>query len=247
MSKVYFDEKIAGTYDQDSMFMFDPEVLDPAVEFLASLASGGSVLEFGIGTGRVAVPLVERGLRVHGIDISMVMLDQLRKKPGSEQISTTVGSFASAKIHTTFTLVYLVYNTITNLTSQEEQIACFQNAADHLEPGGQFVIELFVPRLRDLASGERVKPFHIGENHFGFDEYADFSNQILYSHHYWNDKGTFRSFSAPYRWVWPSELDLMARLAGMSLKVRYGGWGREPFTDQSLSHVSVWTKKGGGT
>ncbi len=243
MNKVYFDEKIASTYDQDSRFMFVPEVLDPIVDFLASLAGGGSALEFGIGTGRVALPLAERCHKIHGIDISSAMLDQLSKKPGAERISTTEGSFASTRVNTKFQVVYLIYNTITNLTSQEEQIACFQNAADHLESGGHFVIELIVPRLQDLASGERVRPFHIGEDHFGFDEYTDFNGQILYSHHYWNDEGSFRKFSAPYRWVWPSELDLMARLAGLSLSARYGGWNREPFTDESTSHVSVWEKE----
>jgi len=223
--------------------MFVPEVLDPIVDFLASLAGGGSALEFGIGTGRVALPLAERCHKIHGIDISSAMLDQLSKKPGAERISTTEGSFASTRVNTKFQVVYLIYNTITNLTSQEEQIACFQNAADHLESGGHFVIELIVPRLQDLASGERVRPFHIGEDHFGFDEYTDFNGQILYSHHYWNDEGSFRKFSAPYRWVWPSELDLMARLAGLSLSARYGGWNREPFTDESTSHVSVWEKE----
>lgn len=243
MTEVRFDETIAGTYDRDSRFMFAPEVLEPTVDFLASLASDGAALEFGVGTGRVALPLADKGIEVHGIDISKPMLDQLRAKPGADRIGTTEGSFADTQVDGTFRLVYLVYNTITNLADQEEQIACFRNAAKHLEPGGCFVIEVFVPRLRELSPGERVRAFHVGTDHFGFDEYTDFTSQILYSHHYWNDDGKFRGFSAPYRWVWPSELDLMARLAGMTLKARYGGWDGEPFTDESTSHVSVWQKE----
>jgi SAM-dependent methyltransferase len=177
---------------------------------------------------------------MHGIDISEPMLDQLRAKPGADAVGTTLGSFATTRVDGTFRLVYLVYNTITNLTTQEEQIACFRNAADHLEPGGCFVIEVLVPRLWELAPGARVRPFHIGQHHVGFDEYTDFNGQILYSHHIWDDGGAFRRFSAPYRWVWPSELDLMARLAGMTLRERYADWRRQPFADESPSHVSVW-------
>lgn len=242
MTDANFDDRVARTYDSDSHFMFTPEVLGPAVDFLASLAGDGPVLEFGVGTGRVALPLAARGIGVHGIDMSGPMLEQLRSKPGSEHVGTTEGSFATTRVGGTFRLVYLVYNTITNLTSQEEQVACFRNAADHLPSGGCFVIEVFVPDLRRLPPGERVHPFHIGKDHFGFDEYADFNGQVLHSHHYWNDDGNFRRFSAPFRWVWPSELDLMAQLAGMTLKARYGGWRREPFTDESPSHVSVWEK-----
>lgn len=240
MTDVPFNEAIARTYDRDSAFMFEPDVLDPTVDFLADLAGGGAALEFGVGTGRVALPLAATGVRVSGIDISEPMLDQLSRKPGADAVRTTVGSFATTRVDGSFRLVYLVYNTITNLTSQEEQITCFQNAADHLEPGGCFVIEVLVPRLWELAPGARVRPFHIGQHHVGFDEYTDFSSQILYSHHIWDDDGAFRRFSAPYRWVWPAELDLMARLAGMTLRARYADWTRAPFTDESPSHVSVW-------
>ncbi len=242
MIDVHLDETIAREYDRDSHEMFAPDVLDPTVDFLASLAGGGRVLEFGVGTGRVALPLAERGIRVHGLDISRPMLDQLRKKPGSERVSTIEGSFTDARADGSFRLVYLVYNTIMNLTSQSDQIACFRNAADHLERGGCFVIELLVPRLRALTPGERIQPFHVGENGAGFDEYVDFSAQTLRSHHYWNDDGAFRSSSGLYRWAWPSELDLMAQLAGMTLTARYGGWNLEPFTDTSDFHVSVWEK-----
>lgn len=242
MTDGHFDERIARNYDRDSAFMFAPEVLRPTVDFLAALAGGGPALEFGIGTGRVALPLAARGLPVYGIDLSEPMLEQLRRKPGSESVRATRGSFATTRLGISCRLVYLVYNTITNLTTQDEQVACFQNAAAHLETGGCFVIELFVPRLRGLPPGQRVQPFHIGEKHLGFDEYVDFNAQILHSHHYWNDQGEFRRSSAPFRWVWPSELDLMARIAGMKLEARYAGWSREAFTDDSPSHVSVWEK-----
>jgi SAM-dependent methyltransferase len=242
--KVMFDEQIALNYDEDVSSMYHPDVLDPTVDFLEELAGDGAALEFGIGTGRVALPLSARGVPVHGIDISEPMLKQLQSKPGSEQIGITIGDIASTRVRGTFRLVYLVFNTIMNLTTQDEQVACFENAAAHLEPGGHFVIEVGVPDLRRLPPGERVRAFNISESRFGFDEYTDFTGQILYSHHYWTDAGKLRTFSAPYRFVWPSELDLMARLANMTLHERCAGWTREPFTDESESHVSVWKKPG---
>jgi SAM-dependent methyltransferase len=242
MTDVHLDEKVARHYDRDRPLMFAPEVLDPTVDLLASLVGNGRALEFGIGTGRVALPLASRGVPMHGIDLSKPMLDQLRSKAGSERVITVEGSFIDTRIDGSFRLVYLVYNTIMNLTSQIDQVACFRNAARHLEPGGCFVIEVLVPRLRALPPGERLQPFHVGENHAGFDEYINFGGQTLRSHHYYNDDGAFRSYSGLYRWVWPSELDLMAQLAGMSLKARYGGWNRERFTDSSTSHVSIWEK-----
>jgi SAM-dependent methyltransferase len=241
---VIFDEQIALSYDEDASSMYHPDVLDPTVDFLEELAGDGAALEFGIGTGRVALPLSARGVPVHGIDISEPMLKQLQSKPGSEQIEVTIGDFTSTRVRGTFHLVYLVFNTITNLTTQNEQVACFENAAAHLEPGGRFVIEVGVPDLRRLPPGERVRAFNISQSRFGFDEYTDFIDQILYSHHYWTDAGNLRTFSAPYRFVWPSELDLMARLANMTLRERWAGWTREPFTDESSSHVSVWKKLG---
>jgi SAM-dependent methyltransferase len=213
VAKARFDEQIAARYDETSVSMYRPEVLDPAVDFLEELAGDGTALEFGVGTGRVALPLSGRGVRVHGIDISEPMLEQLRRKPGSEQIALTAGDFAKTRVDGTFRLVYLVFNTITNLTTQDDQVACFQNAAAHLEPGGCFVIEVLVPELRRLPPGERVRAFDVRRSHLGFDEYTDFAGQILYSHHYWIDGGNVRTFSAPYRYVWPAELDLMARLA----------------------------------
>ncbi len=237
-----FNEQVAARYDEDAKAMYQSDVLEPTVEFLAELVGDGAALEFGIGTGRVALPLSARGVLVHGIDISEPMLAQLRSKPGSKQIQTTCGDFASARVPGAFRLVYLVYNTIMNLTTQDEQVACFANAAAHLEPGGCFVIEVGVPDLRRLPPGERVRAFDIGQTHFGFDEYTDFTNQILYSHHYLTDNGKLRYFSAPFRWVWPAELDLMARLANMTLRERWAGWQRQPFTDESDAHVSVWEK-----
>ncbi len=252
MPKIWFDREIAERYDETSIDMYRPEVLEPAVEFLASLSGrsrsesgrseSGTALEFGIGTGRLALPLSRRGVRVHGIDISEAMLDQLRRKQGSEAIELTTGDFAATRIGSTFDLVYLAFNTITNLTTQDQQVACFRNAAAHLEPGGCFVIEVFVPDLRRVPPGERVRVFDARPTHFGFDEYTDFVGQILHSHHYWTDDAQLRTFAAPYRYVWPSELDLMARLAGMTLRERWAGWTREPFTDESTSHVSVWQK-----
>jgi SAM-dependent methyltransferase len=242
VTKVQFDEQLATHYDATSTDMFRPEVLGPAVDFLAALAGDGAALELGIGTGRVALPLSGRGISVHGIDISEPMLEQLRSKPGSERIGITVGDFANTRVDRAFRLAFLVFNTITNLTTQDEQVACFQNAAAHLEPGGRFVIEVSVPELRRVPPGERVRPFDVSRSHLGFDEYTDFAGQILYSHHYWMKDGRVRTFSAPYRYVWPAELDLMARLAGMTLRERFAGWTREPFTDESPSHVSVWEK-----
>ena len=244
VKKVMFDERVALSYDEDVGSMYRPEVLDPAVDFLEAIVGDGAALEFGIGTGRIALPLSARGVPIHGIDISQPMLKQLQSKPGSEQIGVTIGDFAETRIHGTFRLVYLVFNTIMNLTTQDEQVACFENAAAHLEPGGCFVIEVGVPDLRRLPPGERVHAFNIGQSRFGFDEYTDFTSQIVYSHHYWTDSGNLRSFSAPFRFVWPSELDLMARIANMTLHERWAGWRREPFTDESSSHVSVWKKPG---
>ena len=244
MAKVWFDEQVAAHYDETSADMFRPEVLDPAVDFLEELAGNGAALELGVGTGRVALLLSGRGVPVQGIDISEPMLEQLRRKPGSEKIGLTVGDFAKKRIDGSFRLAYLVFNTITNLTTQDEQVACFRNAAAHLEPGGCFVIEVSVPELRRVPPGERVRAFDVRRTHLAFDKYTDFAGQILYSHHYWIDDGRLRTFSAPFRYVWPAELDLMARLAGMTLRERWAGWAREPFTDESTSHVSVWEKTG---
>lgn len=243
VTKIFFDERIAETYDVRSTDRFDPAVLDPTVDFLADLAGDGAALELGIGTGRIALPLSRRGVPVHGIDVSPPMVEQLRSKPGSDAISVTIGDFATTRVAGTFKLAYLVYNTITNLTTQDEQVACFRNAAAHLEPGGCFVIEVVVPDLRRLPPGETVRAFHVSETYVAFEEFTDMTAaQISYSHHYRVVGDKLDIFSAPYRYVWPSELDLMARIAGLSLRDRWGGWSGEPFTGESTSHVSVWEK-----
>ncbi len=241
MPEIYFDERIAASYDANSAEWFDPAVVDPTVDFLAVLAGDGAALELAIGTGRIALPLSRRGVRVHGIDISSAMVDRLREKPGADAIGVTIGDFATVSVGRTFPLVYLVYNTIMNLTSQDEQVACFRNAAAHLEPGGCFVVEVGIPGLRRLPPGETIVAFEVTPKHLGFEEY-DVATQIAFSHHYWISDGRVEIFSAPYRYVWPSELDLMARLAGLTFRERWSSWTREHFTKDSTTHVSVWEK-----
>jgi SAM-dependent methyltransferase len=241
MAEDHFGERVAARYDESSAEMFDPAVVDPAVDFLAGLAGDGAALELGIGTGRIALPLARRGVPVHGIDLSEAMVARLRAKPGAERIGVTVGDFATTTVDGSFSVAYLVFNTIGNLTTQDEQVACFQNAAAHLEPGGCFVIEVGVPQLQRLPPGETVRAFALTPTHLGFDEY-DLVSQGLVSHHYRVVDGRLELDSLPLRYVWPSELDLMARLAGMRLRERWGGWRREPFTGESTKHVSVWEK-----
>jgi SAM-dependent methyltransferase len=237
----HFGEELAARYDESSADMFDPAVVDPAVDFLAELAGDGAALELGIGTGRIALPLSQRGVRVHGIDLSEAMVARLREKPGAEDIGVTIGDFATTRVEGSFSLAYLVFNTINNLTTQDEQVACFQNVAAHLEPGGCFVVEVGIPQLQRLPPGETVRPFDVSPTHLGFDEY-DVASQGLISHHYSLVEGAWQAASTPFRYVWPAELDLMARLAGMTLRERWSGWQREPFTSESTNHVSVWRK-----
>jgi SAM-dependent methyltransferase len=235
----YFDERVAARYDQSTAAMFDPAVVDPAVDFLAELAGSGRALELGIGTGRIALPLAQRGVTVHGIELSRAMVARLRAKPGGENLGVTIGDFTTTRAEGTFTLAYLVFNTILNLTTQDAQVACFRNVAAHLEPGGSFVVEAAVPDLRRLPPGETVRAFHVSETRWGLDEY-DVAAQGLVSHHFELLDGRLERLSIPFRYVWPSELDLMAQLAGMRLRERWGGWKREPFTSDSRMHVSVW-------
>jgi len=237
----YFGEPIAARYDESSAEVFDPAVVDPVVDFLVELAADGRALELGIGTGRIALSLARRGVPVHGIDLSRAMAARLRAKPGGEAIGVTIGDFATTTVDGTFTVAYLVFNTIGNLTTQEGQVACFRNAAAHLEPGGCFVIEVGIPQLQRLPPGETVRAFHVGETTWGFDEY-DVASQGLRSHHFETVDGRLEHHSLPFRYVWPSELDLMAQLAGMGLRERWAGWKREPFTSDSRKHVSVWEK-----
>jgi SAM-dependent methyltransferase len=239
MPEDHFGEDVAPRYDERTAEMFEPGVIDPAVDFLAELAGDGAALELGIGTGRIALPLSERGVRVHGIDLSEAMVAQLQAKPGADRIGVTIGDFATTRVEGSFSLAYLVFNTINNLTTQDEQVACFENVAAHLDPGGCFVIEVGVPRIRGLSPGETVRPFTVTPTRLGFDEY-DVARQGLVSHHYWLEDGAFQERSIPFRYVWPAELDLMARIAGMRLRERWSGWKREPFTSESTKHVSVW-------
>jgi SAM-dependent methyltransferase len=220
--------------------MFDPAVVGPAVEFLAALAQGGPALELGIGTGRIALPLAQQGVAVHGIDLSEAMVAKLHEK-GAKDIAVTIGDFATTTAGREFALVYLVFNTIMNLTTMDAQIACFQNAADHLRPEGRFVIEVGVPQLQRLPPGETVRPFEVRPDRFGFDEF-DVASQGLVSHHYAVREGKLEATSVPFRYVWPSELDLMARLAGMALRERWADWDRQRFTSDSRKHISVWEK-----
>jgi hypothetical protein len=244
VSRNWFGADVAKRYDESTGDEFDPRVIDATVDFLAGLAGDGAALELGIGTGRIALPLAARGVRVHGIDLSSAMVARLKAKPGSEAIGVTVGDFATTRVDGTFALAYVVVNTIMNLTSQAEQVACFRNVSAHLEPGGCFVVEVGVPQLRRLPPGETVRAFDVSDERLGFDEY-DVAAQGLVSHHYRVVDGALDVVSVPFRYVWPSELDLMAQLAGMTLRERWGGWRREPFTSDGEMHVSVWEKPAG--
>jgi SAM-dependent methyltransferase len=238
----HFGEEVAARYDESEGDEFESAAVASVIDFLVDLAGDGAALELGIGTGRIALPLSRRGVRVHGIDLSTAMVARLRAKPGAEHIGVTIGDFATTTLDGTFSLAYLVFNTIMNLTTQDEQVACFQNVAAHLEPGGCFVIEVGVPDLQRLPPGETFRPFHVSPTHLGFDEY-DIAAQGLISHHYTaSPDGNLEPYSIPFRYVWPAELDLMARLAGMTLRERFSGWRREPFTGESTKHISVWEK-----
>jgi len=236
-----WDQRVAAGYDEASADMYAPEVLQPAVDFLAALAPGGQALEFAIGTGRVALPLSARGLAVYGIDSSEAMTEVLRGKPGGDRIPVIVGDMAQDSIPGTFDLVYLVYNAITNLLTQAEQVACFRNAARHLRPGGRFVVEVFVPDLQRLPVGAIAQAFRVEDNRVGFDTF-DLAHQQLVSHHYRIEDGKATVFHSPHRFVWPSELDLMGELAYLRLLERWTDWTRAAFTAESRSHVSVWVK-----
>ncbi len=237
----YFDDRVAARYDESAAEMFDPAEVEPLVDLLVQLARGGRALELGIGTGRIALPLAQRGVPVHGVDMSKAMVARLRAKPGGEDVGVTIGDFATTTVDGTFSLAYLVFNTISNLTTQAAQVACFRNVASHLEPGGCFLIEVGIPELRRLPPGETIRAFHVSDTRWGLDEY-DVAVQGLTSHHFEIVDGRAERLSIPFRYTWPAELDLMAQLAGMRLRERWSGWKREPFTSESRKHVSVWEK-----
>jgi SAM-dependent methyltransferase len=237
----YFGEPVAADYDDPSDRMNQPVSVDPAVTLLAELAGGGRALELAIGTGRIGLPLSLRGVPVHGIEMSRAMAARLRGKPGGEAVEVTIGDMATTRVDGTFTLAYLVYNTISNLTSQDQQVACFRNVAAHLAPGGVFVIETGVPPLRDLPPGQDIRGHRAGPRRIVSYTF-DHATQRYDGHYAEFAGGTAAYRTIPFRYVWPAELDLMARIAGLRFYERWAGWNREPFTTDSRSHVSVWQK-----
>ena len=237
----YFGEHVAAVYDEHSASMFEPAVVGRAVDRLSELAGDGAALEFAVGTGRIALPLAERGVRVVGIDNSEAMLDRLRAKPGADRVEAMVGDMATTRVDGDFALVFLVFNTIFNLTAQDEQVACFENAAAHLRSGGRFVIEARVPELQRLPLGQTVLPWRADPSGFSYYVY-DVVTQRLSGQHYYIDGDRIQPSPIEMRYAWPAELDLMARLAGMRLEHRWAGWGGEPFTSLSPAHVSVYEK-----
>jgi len=235
-----WDDETARGYDTPGAGVFAPEVLDPTVDRLAGLADGGRVLEFAIGTGRVAVPLAERGVPVSGIELSRPMVGRLREKADETAIPVVVGDMAAARVPGEFSLVYLVYNTVSNLLTQDEQVACFGNAARHLRPGGRFVVELWVPDLQRLPPGAPAAVFAVEPGYVGFDSYDVLHQQVVSHHVRFGEDRQARLFRSPHRYVWPAELDLMARLAGFTLESRHADWSGADFTAESRSHVSVY-------
>jgi SAM-dependent methyltransferase len=240
VAETQFDEWIAKNYSRLWPEVFQPDVLGRVVDVLADLAATGPALEFGVGTGRVAIPLARRGIAVSGIELSRAMVEELRRQDASA-VEVIVGDFATASIDRPFTLLYLLRNTITNLTTQDEQVAAFSNAAAHLVPGGCFVVENYIPNIQRLAPGETRHVFVATADHVGVEEY-DLAAQIAVSSHWWLVDGQLKTFASPHRYVWPSELDLMAQMAGMTLRERWADWRQAPFTAESPSHVSVWQK-----
>jgi SAM-dependent methyltransferase len=235
-----WDDDAARSYDTPGTGMFAPEVLGPAVDRLARLAGDGRALEFAVGTGRVAIPLTERGVPVSGIELSQPMIDQLRTKADERTLPVIAGDMATASAPGEFAVVYLVFNTIANLLTQREQVACFRNAARHLVAGGRFVVELWVPELRRLPPGQPGLVFHDEPGRIGVDTY-DVLNQLVVSHHFTFDDGKqARLFRAPQRYIWPAELDLMAELAGFELESRHADWAGSEFGADSPSHVSTY-------
>ena len=242
MASRTWGELVAQHYDETSAPMFEPAVLDPAVDLLAELAAGGPALELAIGTGRVALPLSQRGIEVHGVELSAPMVDQLRAKPGAAAIDVVIGDMTSTRVPGDVRLVYLVWNALHNVTTQDEQVAVFANAAAHLVDGGCFVVEVIVPQVPLPGLHEVPRVFELSEHHIGIDTYDDPVGQILVSHHWMAVGGRLLHDSAPYRYVWPSEMDLMARLAGLRLRDRWADWHRAPFTADSTTQVVVYER-----
>jgi SAM-dependent methyltransferase len=243
MPSVQWGEDLAKAYDTTSAAMYDPAVLDPAVDFLLSLCSGGAALEFAVGTGRVALPLSDRGVEVSGIELSPHMAAELRAKDPAASVAVTIGDMTTTSVGRTFDLVYLVWNSLMNVTTQAEQVAVFVNAARHLEPGGAFVLELMVPELRGVTSENSRRVFTLEPDHVGIETFDDPVGQISWSHHWMQVDGQLVRHSAPYRYIWPAELDLMGQLAGFALRERWADWQRSPFISTSGRQVAVFEKK----
>ena len=242
MGSEVWDESTAASYDADVSDLSTPEAVGPAVDLLAHLADGRAALEFAIGTGRVAIPLHQRGIPVTGLELSQPMINVLHTKVTANEIPVIQGDMATTVVPGEFSLVYLVFNTISNLRTQTEQVECFRNAARHLSDAGRFVIELWVPPLRSMPPGQNAVPFDVSDGHLGFDTY-DVVTQECASHHYPRQPdGTIRYSVGHFRYVWPSELDLMAHIAGLELEHRYADWDKSPFTSESKSHISVYRK-----
>ena len=244
MASITWQQELADVYDETSAAMFAPHVVGPAVDVLFELANGGPSLEFAVGTGRIALPLSARGAMVQGLELSQPMVDQMAKKPGADQVPVVVGNMTSTRVPGTFSLVYLVWNTIMNVTTQAEQVAVFANAARHLDPGGHFVVEVMVPQLRLFPAGEHRRVFNLSDNHIGIETIDDLVGQITTSHHWMTVDGRLVRDSAPFRYVWPAELDLMGQLAGLRLVDRWAGWTKKPFTSDSTNQVAVFEKVG---
>jgi SAM-dependent methyltransferase len=243
MGTVLWGPDIADVYDETYSAKADPAVVGPIVDLLAGLAGDGAALELAVGTGRVALPLSARGVRVSGIELSPHMVGRLAAKPGAEAVPVAVGDMTTTRVPGAFSLVYLVANTIMNVTTQDEQVAVFANAAAHLGPGGRFVVEVVVPQLRSVPRGEPGRVFTLDRDHVGVETFDDLVGQIAWSHHWIDAGGRLVHHSAPYRYVWPAELDLMARLAGLAVADRWAGWDRSPFTSDSTSQVAVFEKR----
>lgn len=242
MGSITWGPEMAEVYDTVYAAKHDPSELDPMVRMLSDLAESGPVLEFAVGTGRVALALSARGVTVHGIELSPYMVEQLRAKPGAAAVPVTIGDMTSSRVPGSFSLVYLVANTIMNVTTQDEQLEVFTNAADHLQPGGHFVVEVIVPQLRRLPPGEVARVFTLEPDHVGIETFDDLVEQVAWSHHWMDVGGRQIRHSAPYRFVWPSELDLMAKLAGFRRHARWAGWQQQPFDSDSTSQVAVYQK-----
>lgn len=236
----YFDQDIAETYDQDHD-VNDPKLVAKTVDCLIDLSGGGDILEFAVGTGRIALPLSEKGARVKGIELSKAMVEKLREKESGPALEVVIGDMTTERVAGAFSLVVLVFNTIDNLTTQQAQIACFENAARHLKPGGRFLVETLVPPLQKLPFGETRLAFANDSTHLGIDEF-DIATQTYTSNHVWMTGTDHKHLSIPFRYAWPAELDLMAQLAGLDLEFRWSDWNRAPFDRLSTKHISVWRK-----